>query len=134
MAGDKRIGFAAVAVFLGLVLRFWHPVYGFTEFLQLDDANENLKIAAWRELPIYAYPGTAGYDGAFYAQIAYHPLLRAPELRPATDNLAYRARRILPAALAWLLAAGRPAAIASVYSLLEVVAWLALAAILWRLL
>ena len=134
MAGDRRIGFAAVAVFLGLVLRFWHPVYGFTSFLQLDAANENLKIAAWHELPIYTYPGTEGYDGASYAQIAYHPLLQAPELRAATDNLAYRARRILPPALAWLLAGGRAGAIASVYSLIDVAAWLVLAAILWRLL
>ena len=134
MANDKRMGFAAVAVFIGLVLRFWHPVYGFTEFLQLDAANNDLKIAAFHEIPVYIYPGTEGYDGAYYAQIAYHPLLQAAELVPAIDNLAYRARRILPPALAWILAAGRPGWIAQVYSVLEVAAWLVLAALLWRLL
>ena len=69
-----------------------------------------------------------------YGQIAYHPLLDAPELRPAIDNLSYRARRILPSALAWILAAGNPAHIVQVYVLLNVAAWLALAALLWRIL
>lgn len=130
----RAIGLATVAVFLLLVARFWHPVYGFTSFLQLDSSNDAVKIAAFREHPVFVYHDTGGYDGLYYAQIAYHPLLDAPELAPAMDNLSYRARRILPPALAWTLAAGNPAWIVHVYSLLNVAAWLALAAILWRLL
>jgi hypothetical protein len=119
-------------VFLGLVARYWHPVYGFTSFLQLDSSNDAVKIAAFREQPVFVYRDTGGYDGLYYAQIAYHPLLDSPELAPAMDSLAYRARRILPPALAWLLAGGNPAWIVHVYSLLNVGAWLALAGLLWR--
>src|ERR1019366_2467886 len=96
--------------------------------------NDNVKIAAFRERPVFVYRDTGGYDGLYYAQIAYHPLLNSPELAPAMDSLAYRGRRILPPALAWILAAGNPDWIVHVYSLLNVAAWLGLAAILWRLL
>ena len=125
---------AAVVLFLVLVARFWHPVYGLTALIQLDAPNDNLKIDAFREHPVYVHRDTGGYDGLYYAQIAYDPLLRSVELAPAIDNLSYRARRILPPAVAWLLAAGQPAAIVHVYSFLNVAAWLALAALLWRIL
>ena len=127
-------GLSAVLLFLGLVARFWHPVYGFTAFLQLDSSNDETKIAAFRNMPIYVYRDTGGYDGLYYAQIAYHPSLVAPELGPAVDGLAYRGRRILAPLLAWTLALGRPEWIVHVYSALNVAAWLALAAWLWRLL
>jgi hypothetical protein len=130
----RAAGLAAVGLFLVLVARFWHPVYRLTSFIQLDASNDDLKIQAFRELPIYVYRTTGGYDGLFYAQIAYDPTLRSPELISATDSLAYRGRRILPPALAWLLAAGQPSLIVHVYSLLNVAAWLALAALLWRIL
>jgi hypothetical protein len=130
----RTAGFALAGLFLVLVARFWHPVYGFTRFLQLDASNDDTKIAAFKTEPVYVYRNTGGYDGLYYAQIAYHPALDTPELGPATDNLAYRARRILAPALAWLLAAGRPAVIVKVYSLLNVAAWLVLAVLLWRLL
>ena len=130
----RAAGVAAVLAFLWIVARFWHPVYGFTAFLQLDASNENTKIAAFRAIPVYVYRDTGGYDGLYYAQIAYHPSLTAAELRPAVDGLAYRARRILTPALAWMLAFGNPAWIVHVYSLLNVAAWLLLAAWLWRLL
>ncbi len=132
--GWRLIALLAVAVFLGLILRFWNPVYGFTAFLQLDSTNDDVKIAAFRELPVYVYRDTGGYDGLYYAQIAYHPLLNSPELPRAMDNFAYRARRILPPALAWILAAGQRAWIVQVYAVLNVIAWLFLALILWRLL
>ena len=121
-------------MFLALVARFWHPVYGFTSFLQLDSSNDDTKIAAFREYPVFVYRDTGGYDGFFYAQIAYHPTLAAAELARAVDGLAYRGRRILAPLLAWALALGRPAWIVHVYSLLNVAAWLLLAGYLWRLL
>lgn len=130
----RLAGVGAVVVFLALVARYWSPVYGFTSFLQLDASNDSTKIAAFRQQPVYVYRGTGGYDGLYYAQIAYHPALAAPELGPAVDTLTYRARRILVPALAWLLAAGNPAWIVHVYSLLNVAAWLVLAGLLWRLL
>ena len=58
------------------------------------------------------------------------PCWTADELRPAVDNLAYRAQRILLPALAWLLAAGQPAWIVQVYAVLNLAGWLMLAALL----
>jgi hypothetical protein len=123
-----------VAVFLWLVGRFWHPVFGFTAFLQFDSTHQAHAIAAFHEYPVFVHPGFAPYDGMQYSQIAYHPLLRSPELAPAVDNLPYRAQRILLPAVAWLLAAGQAAWIAQVYALLNIVCWVVLAALLWRIL
>lgn len=124
----------AVALFLTLVAQFWHPVYGLTALIQLDAPNDELKISAFREYPVYVHRDTGGYDGLYYAQIAYDPTLRSPELPRAMDNFSYRARRILPPAVAWLFAAGQPATIVHVYSFLNVTTWLFMAALLWRLL
>lgn len=127
-------GWLTVVVFLALIARFWHPVYGFTAFFQLDATNDNVKVAAFRELPVYVYRDTGGYDGLYYAQIALDPTLRDPALPGAMDNFSYRARRILPPAIAWALGAGRPTWVIAAYSLVNVLAWLALAALLWRIL
>ncbi len=124
----------AVGLFLTLVAQFWHPVYGFTALIQLDAPNDELKISAFRANPVYVHRDTGGYDGLYYAQIAYDPTLRSPELPRAMDNFSYRARRILPPAVAWLFSAGQPAAIVHVYSFLNIAIWLLFAALLWRLL
>jgi hypothetical protein len=123
----------AVVLFLGSIARFWHPVFGFTSFLVLDSSNDNNKIAAFKSHPVYVYRN-GGYDGLYYAQLAYHPTLMSPELAGALDSPAYRARRILAPALAYALALGRQAWIVHVYSILNPIAWLVLAALLWRLL
>lgn len=134
----RGAGMLAVAVFLVLVARYYHPVYRFTALIQLDAANDRHKISAFHELPIYVHRDTGGYDGLYYAQIAYHPLLDTPELHRAIDNrsdaFAYRARRMLPATLAWLLAGGHADRIVHVYSVLNIVAWFVLAVLLWRML
>ena len=124
----------AVALFLTLVAQFWHPVYGLTALIQLDAPNDDLKISTFRANPVYVHRDTGGYDGLYYAQIAYDPTLRSTELPRAMDNFSYRARRILPSAVAWVFSAGQPAAIVHVYSFLNVVTWLFVAALLWRLL
>ena len=130
----RALGVAGVGGFLWLVLRVWHPVYGFTAFLQLTASDASAEIAAFRQYPVFIHDNPDSYDGQQYARIAYHPALTADELRPAVDNLAYRAQRILLPALAWLLAAGQPAWIMHVYSVLNLAAWLVLAGLLWRLL
>ena len=66
----------AVALLLGLVARFWHPVYGLTALIQLDASNDEVKISAFRAQPVYVHRDTGGYDGLYYAQIAYDPILR----------------------------------------------------------
>ncbi|MES2697081.1 MAG: hypothetical protein V4773_26690, partial [Verrucomicrobiota bacterium] len=124
-------GLVGIAVFLALVARFWHPIYGFTVFYQLAAPNDELKITAFRELPVYVHRDTGGYDGLYYAQIAHDPTLRDPELPRAMDDYPYRARRILAPALAWLFGAGQPAWIIHTYAALNIVAWVALAVVLW---
>lgn len=123
-----------VAGFLVLVARFWHPVYGFTRFIQLDSSNDGLKLEALRTHPVYVYRDTGGYDGLFYVQIAHDPSITDPQLQVAMTDLKYRARRILLPAIAWLLAGGQAAWIAPVYAALNPVVWLLLAWMLWRLL
>ena len=130
----RAAALAAVVLFVALIARFWHPVYGFTSLIQLDAPNDDLKIAAFRTFPVYVHRDNGGYDGLYYAQIAHDPTLRDPALPRAMDNFAYRARRILPPALAWVLGAGQPAWIIHTYPLLNVLAWFALAVLLWQLL
>jgi hypothetical protein len=127
-------GWMAVVAFGLLTLRFWHPYYGFTKFIQIDEADGAIAVGALRERPVYLHPGENGYDAAAYVQIAYHPLLNSEELAPAIRNVPYRARRILGSALAWALSLGNPDHIAPIYSALNLGVWLALAGITWRLL
>lgn len=128
------LGVLAVIVWLGLVLRFWHPLYGFTRFLQLDAGAESCAVSELHAQPVFVYRDTGGYDGQYYAQLAFHPDLSSPELPDAIDNLRYRARRILGSALAWAAALGDPQRIPHVYAALNLVVWLVLAGVLWRLL
>ena len=51
---------AAVVAFLVFVANFWHPVWGFTAFLQLDSSNDQSKIAAFKAQPVYVYPDPGG--------------------------------------------------------------------------
>jgi hypothetical protein len=127
-------GLLAVAAFAVLAGRFWHPYYGFTRFVQLDEADARSGISEIREHPVFTYAGFNGYDGAAYTQIAFHPGLDSPELQPALGNVPYRARRILGSALAWVFAGGDPARIANTYASLNLAVWLALAVLLWRVL
>jgi len=133
----RRIGLASWLVvfsFTVMVARFWHPYYGMTRLLQFDTAAAERGIHEVRENPIFVYPHHGSYDGLYYAQIAYHPTLDSSELERALDNPGFRSRRILMSAVAWLAALGREAWIADVFASLNIVAWLALAWLLWRLL
>jgi len=123
-----------VLVFSFLVSRFWHPAYGFTSFLQMDVSSDPTKISAFKEVPVYIYKETGGYDGQYYAQIAYDPSLKSHELNAAMDSLPYRARRILPSVLAYVFALGNPHWIVHVYCALNIIAWFMLAYLVWRIL
>lgn len=123
-----------VAGFLWLAGRFWHPYYGFTRLLQFDEAAAVTMLPELRRAPVFLYPGQNGYDGLYYAQLAADPLARHDALPAAIDNAAYRARRILPSWLAWAVAGGNPAGALQAYAWLNLGAWLALAAVLGRIL
>lgn len=118
--------------FFALLARYHHPVYGFTSLFQLDASQESVMLPALRERPVYVYHDKGGYDGMFYAQLALSPLLRDPALRPALDDLPYRARRILGSAAAWLAGFGRPDRVLDAYALLNPFCWCALALLLLR--
>jgi hypothetical protein len=100
----------------------------------MDETTSFTRISAVRETPVYLSKFPGSYDGQFYAQLAHHPLLDSPELAPAMDTFAYRARRILPSMAAWLLAAGNPFLIFNAYCVVNILAWLGLSGVLWKLL
>lgn len=127
-------GLAVVVLFAILIAQFRHPVYGFTAFFQVDPTLDDTKVAAFREHPVYVYPDVGAYDGCFYSQLAVDPTLRDRQFPVTLDNPAYRARRILPAATAWLLAGTDAGRAITVYSWLNLAAWGALALLLWRVL
>ena len=119
--------------FLWLTGRFWHPYYGFTRFLQLDQSDAAVMLPELREAPIYVYHYSGGYDGVAYAQLAAHPAARDAALAQAVDSLPYRARRIF---LSWIAyAAGGGDAVRAVwaYAALNLVVWLGLAWLLAKI-
>lgn len=65
--------------------------------------------AALEQEGIYRFPGT-GFDGQFSHYVAHDPLMRH-DLARSIDDPRLRYRRILTPALAFALAAGRPAAV-----------------------
>lgn len=122
----------AIAVFLWAVAQFYRADTGFTGLVSIGDRWADLQVTALREMPHFVYEKSAGYDGAYYLQIALYPTLENPELKQAIDNLPYRARRILFSWVAWLLGFGQPAWIAQVFALFNVACWFALAWVLCR--
>lgn len=121
-----------VAAFLVTMARFFDPHLGFTSLLSIGSKLEPEAVTALRQVPHHVYEDSFGYDGAYYVQIAMHPLVDHPELPQAIDNLHYRARRIMLSWLAWAGGLGQPAWIVQVFPLLNILSWLVLAALLWR--
>ena len=116
-----------VGIFLWAVAQFYSPVTGFSSLISIGDAMNERQVAALRQVPHHVYEESAGYDGAYYVQLALSPSLTNPELAKAIDNLPYRARRILFCWVAWALGLGQPEWIVQAHALLNVIAWLGLA-------
>lgn len=121
-----------VLTFLWAVAQFRDPVTGFSSLISIGDEIERRLVPAVRDAPHFTYERSAGYDGAYYVQLAMHPTLDNPELEKSIDNLPYRARRMLFCWAAWALGLGQPAWIVQAHALLNVGCWLALAVLLWR--
>jgi glycosyl transferase family 87 len=121
-----------VAAFLAGVSRYYHPPFGFTAFIDFSPGNHPYEIPAVRSAPHFDNPGSTGYDGAYYAQLAVDPLLRDPAIDHALDDPPYRARRILFSWTAYALGLGRPAWILQVYAMQNVIVWLLFAWLLCR--
>jgi len=132
--GERIWRWACLLLFLFLVVRFWHPIYGFTRFVQMDAEAIRDITPRLQHTAIFTYHETGGYDGQFYAKIASDPTLRDPDLHLGIDNFPYRARRIAGSWLAHLIAGGDPGTSLRVYAWVNLGAWYALAAVLWLLL
>jgi hypothetical protein len=122
----------ASVLFAALVLAKFDPQTGFTSLIRFGETWQGRRHSALQNLPIATVPGSNGYDGQFYAQIALDPFLRGPELARVIDAPAYRARRILAPATAAILGFGRPWWILQIYASLNVICWLALGRVLYR--
>jgi hypothetical protein len=118
-----------VILFLASVARFYHPDTGFTSLIGFP-AGDHFESPALHAIPHYEHPIWASYDGQFYAQRAFDPLLRDPSIDHAMDSAPFRARRVLFSWTAYALGLGRPAWILEAYALQNVICWLILAALL----
>ena len=113
----------AMLLMLGLLAWNFHWSSGFTGLLGFGEDNPRQPIREVAELEHYVKPGSGGYDGQFYVQLAMDPSLRHAEFKDSIDVPAYRSRRILMPATAWLLGFGKPAWIIQVYALLNIACW-----------
>ncbi len=133
LVGSVRAAYAAGVLLFGwAIAQFYAPGTGFTSLIMIGDAIEAREVTQLRHVPHFVYEDSAGYDGAYYVQLALNPTLQNPELATAIDNLPYRARRILSCWVAWLAGLGRPGWIVQAHALLNVATWLGLAWVLLR--
>jgi len=123
---------AVIGAFLWIVAQFYLPGKGFTFFATFGDKMEERYLPELRAVNHYSQENGWGYDAQYYAQLAMRPRLSDPALAQALDSLPYRARRILLSWTAWLVGGGDPVRALYVFSVQNVVAWLLLAALLWR--
>jgi hypothetical protein len=120
-----------VVLFLSGVVRFYDSVTGFTSMIAFGNQFSPRTTPALAAVAHHVDAGS-GYDGQFYAQLALDPLLRDQATAVALDDSAYRSRRVLLPALAYVMGFGRPAWILQAYALLNVISWLCLAWLLLR--
>ncbi len=113
-------------LFAGLVLAKFSPRTGMTSLIRFGETWQDRRHTSLEGLQIAIVPGSNGYDGQFYAQLALDPLLRSSELPRIIDAPSYRARRILVPGCAALLGLGNPWWTLQVYALLNIVCWFAL--------
>lgn len=119
-------------VFTALVAAKFDPQTGFTSLLRFGGDQPAPRLPQLATLPVASVPDSSGYDGQFYAQLAVDPTLRDPALARAIDAPAYRARRILVPATAFVLGFGQPAWILQLFALLNVGCWFGFALLLRR--
>jgi len=114
----------ASLLFAGLVLHKFSLQSGFTSLLGFGETWQERRHEALRDLPLATAPGSNGYDGQFYAQIALDPLLLHPaKLVPVIDAPSYRARRILTPVAAAIFGFGNPWWTLQAYALANVLCW-----------
>ncbi len=131
------LGLAALVAF-GLLVRWdgnrgphGHR-YGFTSLCNMGSGFLAQATPAARALD-FKVVSFLGYDGDQYVQLALDPLLLdRPALARALDVPAYRAKRILLPAAAWLAGLGHAPWVVQAYCLLNGAFWLLLLCVLRR--
>jgi len=113
------------------VARIYQHQHDFTPLVFFGQAFKSRELPEVRALHPEIQPGF-GYDGQFYVQMAIDPAMQRHDLGRALDATAYRGQRIFLPALAWLLGAGRPRFIISIYALLNLAFFYALLAAVAR--
>jgi len=121
-----------IVYILAMVAVRWDARTGLTSLLRFGEDYRDRQIARVAELPVAIKPNR-GYDGQFYGQMAVEPAPTEPALLNALDNPGYRLRRMLLPAAAHLLGGGNAWRTLHIYATINVVAWLALGALLWRI-
>lgn len=119
-----------VALFLMVLSQFYIPGKGFSYLIAFGGNLEEVRLSKIRKMDYYIQRSSSGYDAQYYVQIAMDPSLQNTQLKQAVDNLAYRARRILFPATAFLLGGASPPAILQAYALQNAFCWLILAVLL----
>jgi hypothetical protein len=120
------------ALFLWNAAFFYLPGQGFTYLIQFGDKLHSIYLPQLKAVSHYEMPNSMGYDSQYYAQLAIDPNIADPRLRTSVDGLAYRARRILFPALAYVAGGGDTARVLDAFALENMVAWLALAFLLLK--
>ena len=128
-----RLAYGTVALFFTwIVAHYYIPGKGFTYLIEFGELNHRVFLPEVKAVNHFEVPGSHGYDGQWYAQIAVRPHVGDPELNAAVDLLPYRARRILFAWTAWAAGFGDPIRVLNAYALQNVICWYILAALLMR--
>ncbi|MFT3870756.1 MAG: hypothetical protein QM715_20075 [Nibricoccus sp.] len=124
----------ALAVILSGYIRCLAKYGDLTPLIRFGSEFEATAVPAIRAQPHHVHQGY-GFDAQFYVQLGTDPLLLKPETPAAMDNQSVRPRRILLPLATWLFSAGGQAWLALwVYPLINLVAWLALGVVTWRIL
>lgn len=113
------------------VAQFWSPGVGLTKLVAFGDRFAYRTSRTLQSVPHVIDRESWGYDGQFYAQLAFDPFLRDPDTMKALDVPAYRGRRMLFPLVAYVAGLGQPVWVLHAYTVLNIVCWVSFAVLLW---
>lgn len=119
-----------VVLFLFALGQFYIPGAGFTYLIGFGGRLEEHRLNKLRQMDYFVAQQSYGYDAQYYAQMALDPSLTNRQLKQAVDSLAYRGRRILMPATAYVLGLGKPVRVVHAFALINAFSWLILAVVL----
>lgn len=132
---DRKLpGIALLIIFLFAasvptvyVFKHFNSKTRFTSLIYFGAVQQDHQLPQVRALSPLA-DTELGYDGQYYAQLAFDPMLRNPaSLDAAFDDAVYRSQRILLPLVSHLAGFGQPSRILDAYALLNLLFWFVLA-------